>query len=501
MSKIIEQLVALKEGGTYPYHMPGHKRNMSGEVLEESYNIDITEIDGFDNLHNPEDLLLMAKKRVEELFCSDHSFYLVNGSTAGILAAICSVTNKGDTILMSRNCHKAVYHGVELQELQTEYLYPTYLQEWDMVGGIAVSQVKEKLEQCPTIKAVIITSPTYEGIVSDIQAIAEVVHQYGIPLIVDEAHGAHFILHERFPTSAILCGADIIIQSVHKTLPSLTQTALLHVKGERVSIEQVKRYLSIFQTSSPSYVLMASIDRCIEIMENQGRELANQFIERMDKFLQEVSGLKNIKIVTYESLQKETELFGMIIKDLGKLVISVKDTRITGQELYDLLRLEYGLQMEMAAPTHVVAIMTIMDTEEGFWRLRDALFGIDPWIGPKKDNSSKKSQIIPEIKKQDLTKTEDFINLRRSAKNKTGNKSIKNMEIAEALSCQQEKILWKDSRDRVAGDYINLYPPGIPLITPGEVITEELWYQIQSYMDQGLNIQGIDDLDYLIVVK
>ncbi|MCC8017096.1 MAG: aminotransferase class V-fold PLP-dependent enzyme, partial [Lachnospiraceae bacterium] len=261
-----EALIEYGRSDYYPFHMPGHKRQRLGDFLPEE--IDITEIEGFDNLHHAEGILREGQERLARLFGADESFYLVNGSTAGILAAVCGCIRKGDRILIGRNCHKAVYHAAYLMEAKAEYLYPEPT-DFGIQGSIAPGQVEKMLAERKDVRAVVITSPTYDGVVSDIRAIAEIVHGYGIPLIVDEAHGAHFGFSEGFPQKAIALGADLCVESLHKTLPSYTQSAVLHMMrgdnppafGANAAVEKadlrfearrVRLYLGILQSSSPS---------------------------------------------------------------------------------------------------------------------------------------------------------------------------------------------------------------------------------------------------------
>lgn len=231
-------LKRLKEYGDsdfYPFHMPGHKRQYRDPFLSEfpnPFSIDITEINGFDNLHHPEGILKDSMEWAAEIYGSDKTYYLVNGSSCGILSAISATVDSRGTILMSRNCHKSAFHGVFLNQLNAKYIYPQFISEMGLQGGILAEDVEGLLKKYPDIDAVLVVSPTYDGVVSDIKAIAQVVHRFGVPLIVDEAHGAHFSFGKNngFPVSALDLGADIVIQSLHKTLPSLTQTALLHAR-------------------------------------------------------------------------------------------------------------------------------------------------------------------------------------------------------------------------------------------------------------------------------
>ena len=205
------------------------------------------------------------------------SFFSVNGSTAGILTAISASVKKGGQILVARNCHKAVYHAIYLRELVPTYIYPQSDNDLGINGSISVSRVERYLEENPKIEAVFITSPTYDGVVSDVRQIAEAAHKHGIPLIVDEAHGAHFRFSDYFPVSATDLGADVVIQSFHKTLPAMTQTAVLHLCSERVSEKLIRRFLGIYETSSPSYILMSSLDACVAKLEKDSGRLFDEF--------------------------------------------------------------------------------------------------------------------------------------------------------------------------------------------------------------------------------
>ena len=263
MKTIYNYLNEYSESDFYGMHMPGHKRNEKMMENDLPYKIDITEIDGFDDLHHADGIIREAQERAARLYGADETHFLVNGSTVGILSAIMGVTDKGDQILVARNCHKSVYHAIYLNELEPVYVYPEYDEKTGLNGEVKADEIALLLEKNPNIKAVMIVSPTYDGVVSDVKKIAEVAHAHEIPLIVDEAHGAHFGFDPYFPKNANENGADIVIHSVHKTLPSLTQTALLHINGTFVNREKVRMYLHMLQSSSPSYVLMASIDECM----------------------------------------------------------------------------------------------------------------------------------------------------------------------------------------------------------------------------------------------
>lgn len=446
----------------YPWHMPGHKRNLELMKNFNPYAIDITEIDGFDNLHNAEDVILDSMNRAARLYHSKHTFYLVNGSTSGILTGISGCTNKGDKILMARNCHKAAYHAVLLNELEPVYLYPQYDDKKGIQCGYSAKYIKRMLIKNPDVSLIVLTSPTYEGVISEIEEICKLAHERNIPVLVDEAHGAHFAFHEAFPTSAVDLGADVVIQSVHKTLPAFTQTALLHVNSNLADLDRIKTYSSIYQTSSPSYVLMAGIDKCIDMIEKEGTKLFDNLITNLKDFYREAKSLRNLRVINYEG------------RDLSKIIISTKETNMTGTKLYDILLTDYKLQMEMAEADYVLAIATIGDTKEGFVRLIDALKRIDAALELKeKTNRISYAPVEAEVA----------------------------MLQHEAFLCKKEQCLLEDSEGKIAGDFINLYPPGIPILAPGERITHEILEHIGTYIEAGLSIKGLIDKKYVLVIN
>ena len=332
----------------YPYHMPGHKRRSWGQLPEAFYKTDITEIEGFDNLHHPEGILLNLQRRAARIYGADESYYLVNGSTGGILSAVSSAIPADGHILMARNCHKSAYHGAYLRNLNMTYLYPPWLQEYDIFDAVTPQLVAEALEREPDINGVLVVSPTYEGRISDIGAIAEIVHKKGIPLIVDEAHGAHLGLSGNFPLNSCQLGADLVIHSVHKTLPALTQSALLHVNGNLVNRRLLERFLHIYQSSSPSYLLMASIDNALQYVEREGAEAFQRFRDMYVEMMETLEGCRHLKFLPQGAEQ-----------DIGKLFISVKGTNLTGKQLQENLLKNYGLQIEMASMSYVLAMFTI----------------------------------------------------------------------------------------------------------------------------------------------
>ena len=466
MGQLWDKLGDLSRSNMYPYHMPGHKRNAGcGMDTALFFDHDITEIDDFDNLHDARDIIMDCQNRANALYKAGETYFLVNGSTCGVLSAISAVTGDGDTILTARNCHKSLYHAAYLRNLKLEYLYPQRIRGYDFCGAVKPEDIDAALKAYPFVKAVFITSPTYEGVYSDVRAIADIAHSYGAALIVDEAHGAHLGISDRISEGAIEGGADIVIHSLHKTLPSITQTALLHVNGTIVDRDRLKRFLRIYQTSSPSYLMMASIDDCITYMTANGNLWADSLMSYHDKIIDATRQLQHLEIPDDK-----------IVNDPCKVVISCRNTSISGSQLYDLLRTRYALQPEMACETYVLMIITGMDTIEGIDRLIEAVEDIDRRLGFARDMRLKNDTLSTD----------------------TVPKAIKTLR--DAWDSGFEEVILESAVGRIAGDFVNLYPPGIPIIVPGEEISQDIVSTIRDSLSKGLNVQGISETGKIRVI-
>lgn len=487
---LINRLAAYARSDMYPFHMPGHKRrtgpedsfmNSCVDSFTNPFAVDITEIEGFDNLHHPEGILRDSMKWAADVYGADQTYYMINGSTGGILAAVCGSVPRGGRILVSRNCHKSVYHGICLNQLKTSYVYPQEIEGLGIQGGITAEDVDRMLNRYMDTQAVLIVCPTYDGIVSDIEAIARIVHRAGLPLIVDEAHGAHFRYDAMFPVSALDLGADVVIQSVHKTLPSLTQTALLHIKCNRpdggcyADRERIDRYIHMVQSSSPSYVLMASIENSIYQMEQTDTA---PYGKQLHKLRRRLGQMRHLRLA-------DTGLIGQAgIRDLdiSKIVVSTRGTCLypaedgltgfTGAQLDDILRREYHLEMEMCGADYVTAITTVMDSGEGLERLGDALTRIDSQLtdaGYKPDGRSGDQKSVYSMRCDTA------------------------MSMGEAMEEKMASVGLEDSAGCISGEFVYIYPPGIPIVAPGEWISRPILEVILEYRDKGLPVQGPAD--------
>lgn len=454
MKSLKEKLKEYSKSDIYPMHMPGHKRNAG--LFSDVENIDVTEVEGLDNLHDPEGIIKESMDQVSSSLGTDKTYFLVNGSTGGVLSAIQSATDIGDEIIIGRNSHKSVYNAVEIRDLKPVYLYPESTGLFD--GGYNKEELEKLLEET-SAKVVVITSPTYEGVVSDIKGLAEVAHKNGAILIVDSAHGAHFCL-DGFPNPAYKEGADIVIESIHKTLPALTQTAVMHVMGDRIDKEKLENALSTYQTSSPSYVFMASIDECFNIVEKEGDKRAAELLKTLENIRNDVNNTGKI-FIPGEELAGNNEVYDY---DLGKLVIDLSKTNITGVELAKILREKYKFETEMANNKYVIAMTSIADDLEKVKAFGEALVEVADGL-EEADEEISGERIVNEV----------------------------NFSPYEAMNKDFEEVALKDAKGRIAGDYIYKYPPGIPLIVPGEVVSEELIKEVEKSLESGLQIKGITD--------
>lgn len=438
-----------------PFHMPGHKR-VPFDFLFGAQKIDITEIEGFDNLHDANGILKSAQERAATLYGAKYTRFLINGSTCGILAGVRAVTKAGDKVLVARNCHKSVFNAIEICSLTPVYVRPTYFEEYGFYGSVDPKDVEKAFDENGDIKLVVITSPTYEGVISDVQKIADICHARDAILFVDEAHGAHLGLDKRFEESARQLGADMVVNSLHKTLPSLTQTALLHVLTDRVDMKEIDSNLAVFESSSPSYVLMASIDGCVRFLEDDKKRALEKWADEIDATRKSLSRLK--KLGLFEP-KKDSRVFSY---DKSKLVILCTGASTNGVELKSVLRKAYDIELEMASVNYAIAMTGLGDGYESFGALIDALFSLDDSLAFR---NGLVAQPILEIAKKAL-------------------------EPYQIKSLNTEIVDFDKSEGRVCAENVWAYPPGAPIIVKGEIIDGEFIKHATLEYENGVNVSS-----------
>ncbi len=448
--RLYDALSAYAEQKVIPMHMPGHKRTAFDYLVGGS--LDITEIDGFDNLHDASGLLHDAMAYAAAVWGSAHSTFSVNGSTGGILAAIHTAASmgRGEKIIVARNCHKSVWHAIELCRLTPVWIMPPTVEEESFFGSVSPGTVETALASNPDACLVVLTSPTYEGVLSDVAAITSAAHRRGVPVLVDEAHGAHLGLGGGFPDGAVRAGADVVVQSLHKTLPSLTQTAIVHIQGNLINYNAVLRSKNIFETSSPSYLLMSSCDGCAHHVAEHP-ELFGLWGDMLDAFRRRTAELQHLRVCTPGG-------DSVFAYDKSKLILSVRGTSIHGPVLAARLRCR-GIEPEMISGDYVLAMTGLGTTAAHLERLAEALFAIDGELVSAPAGSSGLS--LPPMPEQV-------------------------MPLHTAVSAPKQLLSLDASEGKIAAGYLWAYPPGIPLIAPGQRISRMLLNAIEALRARGV---------------
>ncbi len=423
---ILEKLDALS---SLPMHMPGHKRNAAAfPWLKGLCERDITEIEGFDDLNDPAEDFSAMERAAAELWGAKESVALVGGSTLGVLASVLAVLGDGRELLMCRASHRSVYHAAELTKARTRYLTPPVDPALGIPLSVTPEAVAAALETHPDVGLVCVTSPTYEGVVSDIPAIAEVCHARAVPLLVDEAHGAH-LGFGGFPRSAVAAGADLVVQSLHKTLPSLTQTALLHINPGLVDPLRVRRTVGMLQTSSPSYLLSASIEGCVRFMEREGEAAADCWLALLRDFRAGARSLYNIRLYNGGA--------GVFALDPSKLLLMGEEA------LAPRLRREHGIEPEYARGPLTLCMTGLGDTKASLDRLLTALLTLDRTARPPQTAPIPAPALPEQV-----------------------------LPLHEAMAAPGRLLPAREALGRVAGEYAWAYPPGVPCLVPGERVDE-----------------------------
>ncbi|KPU45374.1 arginine decarboxylase [Oxobacter pfennigii] len=468
---LFDALMQYVKRDTIPFHVPGHKK---GDGMDSKFkdfigtnalSIDVTVFKSVDSLHHPTGAIKLAQELAADAYGSDRAFFSIHGTSGAIQAMVLSVVSEGEKIIIPRNVHKSVTSGIILSGAVPVYMQPEIDSTIGVALGVTPETVEQTLKDNPDAKAVLIINPTYYGVATDIRKIANIVHSYNIPLIVDEAHGPHLGFNDRLPVSAMEAGADMCAQSTHKIIGSLTQSSLLHVKGHRVDVNRVKQIMSLLQTTSPSYILMASLDVARMQIATKGRELLDMTIDLSHYARNEINNIHGFYCFGNEVLNKK----GAFAVDPTKLAICCKDLGITGYELDQILADEYHIQLEMSDLYNALAVGSFGDTKEKIDSLLHALKKISlKYCG----TTEKRGGVleIPEIPEQVLVPRDAF------------NRPKVSMSLEQSIG-------------QISGEFLLAYPPGIPVLCPGERITAEIVEYVEEMKNAGLYVQGTEDPD------
>lgn len=459
MSKlIIEELNNIVDNKLISFHVPGHKLGKIYDklnytnTLNKIYSMDTTEIPGTDNLHSPEGIIKESQERASEVFKSDETYYLINGSTCGIQAAIMALCPPKSKIIANRDCHQSVINACILGDVDPVYINSEVDKNTNILKGINIDDAIKVIDSNLDAKAIILTYPTYYGMTYDLKRVCDYAHSKDIAVIVDEAHGAHLGLSEELPKTALEQGADIVIQSTHKTLSSFTQSSMIHIQGDRVNKEQLVSILKIIESSSPSYMLMASLEIAVDIYNKYGTKLMDELLNNIDK-------LKN-------SFKENNGIEFYDTDDKTKIFISTINMGLIGYELETILREEYNIQVELSNYYGSLLICTIGNDNDDFKSLETALNEI-----------SEKYRTNRNIEKIEYP----------------NNIPVKKLTPREAFYKEKKSVKIYESVGKICGEYIIPYPPGISLTSPGEIITKEIIDYILFCKEKGMNVSGLKD--------
>ncbi|OZM55868.1 hypothetical protein CIB95_15220 [Lottiidibacillus patelloidae] len=473
---LFQALVNHKESNPISFHVPGHKNgnvflNSAKTLFNDLLAIDVTELKGLDDLHDPQEVIKEAQTLLSEHYHTKKSYFLINGTTVGNIAMIYATIKPGELVLVQRNCHKSIINGLKLIGATPIFITPQIDSKTMTPTGLRHDDVITALNTYKEAKALILTNPSYYGFSQDLTAIIDSAHANQVPVLVDEAHGAHFSLNKPFPKSALQCNADIVVQSAHKTLPAMTMGSYLHInKNSNIDVDKVENYLKIFQSSSPSYPIMASLDLARLYLQSLTGSKIDSIVSSHHSFKKKLKRLDELIVI--DNCEE-----GNYTIDPLKLVIQASN-KATGVSLQKQLEGQ-GIYTELADTKNVLLILPLAEmknSEEVFLRISHALKGVK---APDREVSSEENILNSNFKR--------ISSLAISYK-EMENRKVKTVSIVE-------------SKGKIAAEAIIPYPPGIPVIMPGEVITSEMLNEINNWKDSGVRIQGKSEFNNIKVFE
>ncbi len=475
---LFDAMVNLAESRKVSFHTPGHK---SGKGISTRFrkfvgprifSIDLTTLDEVDSLQNPTGVIKEAQELAAKAAGADRSYFLVNGTTVGNHAMVASTTGPGEKVLIARNCHRSVLTGLIVSGAQPVFFQPTFDRDLKLTLNVTFETTRQAIDENPGARALLITSPNYYGLCADIEKIIPYAHEKGLIVLADEAHGPHLKFNPKLPKCALEAGADLCVQSTHKIVGGMTQASMLHAKAGRINIDDVTNTLKLLQTTSPSYILMASLDLARMQMATEGKKLLNRTIKLAEEARAEINKIPGITCFGKEQARQ----VGMADMDVTKLTITVSDLGLSGYHVSQMLNTRFGIQVEMADPFHVLVIVSIGDRQDDLNRLVDAL-----------------RQIAAETGLQGV-----LLPLDRVHPPPIMNRFI--MTPRKAFYSDTELVSVDRANGRVAAEIVTVYPPGIPLLVPGEEISRDAIEYIQNMAGLGAIIDGLNENNSLVRV-
>ena len=464
-SPIAEAMRRYSEDGALAFHTPGHKQGLGAHSLlkelitAEGLRREVSLMEELDDLHDPRTCIKEAQEMAAELWNADEAFFMVNGTTSAVQAMIMATLKPDDVVLVPRNAHRCVMSGLILSGARPVYLMPETDSRFGISLNLTVETVRNAIEEYPQAKALIIVSPNYYGVAADLSAIASLLHKRGMLLLVDEAHGAHLRFSDKLPISAIDAGADLVAQSTHKLLGSLTQTSMLMVKSDLIDIEHVKRTVSLLQSTSPNYLLLASLDIARLQMQESGRELLERAIKLSERLRDSISQI--------DGLQTFNDVEGFEL-DSTKVTVNVSGLGLTGIEAEQILRHQYKVQCELSDVNNLLFLITFADTNDEIERLISSLQSL----------SDHQRRMNIDIKSYPAFKIPN---------------TISKLTPREAFYSLKTAVNIDSAVNRICAEEVTFYPPGIPILQPGELITAEIVEYIKANKNIGRRLIGAAD--------
>ncbi|MDR9793589.1 aminotransferase class I/II-fold pyridoxal phosphate-dependent enzyme [Aeribacillus pallidus] len=462
------------------FHIPGHKKGAGMEpkfrefIGHNALAMDLINIGPLDDLHSPKGIIKEAQKLAAEAFGADHTFFSVQGTSGAIMTMVLSVCGPGDKIIVPRNVHKSVMSAIIFSGASPVFIHPEVDKNLGISHGITTESVEKALQQYPDAKGLLVINPTYFGISADLKQIVNIAHSYNVPVLVDEAHGVHIHFHDKLPLSAMQAGADMAATSVHKLGGSMTQSSILNVRERLVSPDRVQSILSMLTTTSTSYLLLASLDAARKQLATKGYELLEQTIQLANQTRSEINKIDHLYCVGEEILGTNATYD----YDPTKLIISVKELGITGYDAELWLREHYNIEVELSDLYNLLCLITPGDTEYEASLLIKALRALSKEFSHQANKQAEVSVLLPDIPVLALTPRDAFY-------------------------AETELVPFEQSVGRIIAEFVMVYPPGIPIFIPGEIITKENLHYIRKNLDAGLPVQGTEDptLSYIRVIK
>lgn len=462
---LLDRLQQLSQQADAAFYTPGHKRgqgisqNLQNLLGKLTFKADLPELPELDNLFAPEGVIAEAQQLAALAFGATQTWFLVNGSTCGIIASIVATCGMGEKIILPRNIHTSAIAGLIISGAIPIFINPEYDRARDIVYSITPIALEKTLQQHPDAKAVMMLYPTYQGICGDIRKITEVTHKYNIPLLVDEAHGAHFAFHPNLPPSALSVGADLTVQSTHKVLGAMTQASMLHIQGQKIDPTRINKALQLLQSTSPSYLLLASLDAARQQMAVEGKELITKTLGLADDASKRLKEIRNISIL--ELIPQA----GFTYFDHTRLTIDVSQLGLTGFEADEILHQQLGVTCELPLPKHLTFIITFGNTPEDIEKLIQAFTTLSPSLPSPPSPPSLPSPPSPYL----------------------------TISPREAFLAPTDTLPIQQSINRICGELICPYPPGIPVLMPGERISSEAIDYLQQILALDSMITGCSD--------